>query len=104
MRIKLKPNENKRWGDDIIVAFDKAEVLNSTNSRDVLDDHGNVSETYLIGCRACQELRGNCVCPTPDFRELLVYDREVGLHGPLFRKYFRPELGSLIPGKSKMFT
>ncbi len=88
-------NRDQRWAEwnnDVIIAFEKPAKLNDTNSRDVISD-GNgpvILQTFLIGCKSCQQLKPNCNCAEPEFRELLVYDRSTGLRGSLWRKYFNP--------------
>jgi len=90
MGAELRDKRWAEWKDDVVVAFEKPNELNIPDVRDVLNEQGLVSLSYLTGCKTCQQIKSKCVCASPNLNELLIYDRAAGLRGFLWRKYFEP--------------
>jgi hypothetical protein len=79
------------WNEDVIIAFEKPRELNNPDIRDDVKNH-IVLRSYLVGCRSCQQVRSKCGCSSPNPTEILIYDREAGLNGRIWRKHFTPKL------------
>jgi hypothetical protein len=91
MSTTIRDQRWAEWSEDVIVAFEKPAELNNPDIRDEVENH-IVLRSYLVGCRSCQRVRSKCSCASLNPREILIYDREAGLNGRVWRKYFAPEL------------
>ena len=55
----------EEWNRDVVIAFEKPNILKGPDVNDVLDEYGNVQESWLTGCRTCQLVKSQCKCVQP---------------------------------------